>query len=68
MNILYFPCCWNRDGGIWHGGRFFQNIDEVAETLSDRDWARLIQWERRRLAWREHKAGIGSAQGRGNAA
>jgi len=66
MNILYFPCCWNRDGGIWHGGRFFKNIDEVAEALSDRDWARLIRWECRRIAWREH--GTGSAQGGGTAA
>ena len=65
-NVLFFPCCWKRDGGVWHGGRFFKTIDDVADALSDRDWARLLQWEQRRLAWREH--GSGSAQGGGNVA
>ena len=25
MNVIFFPCCWKRDGGLWHGGRFFKH-------------------------------------------
>jgi hypothetical protein len=65
-NVIFFPCAWQKDGGIWHGGRFFKDVDELADALSDRDWARLRQWELRRLAWRQR--GSGSAQGGGSAA
>ena len=67
MSVIFFPCCWKRDGGLWHGGRFFKSIDDLAEVLSDKDWCRLLQWERRRIAWREHEAGGGDQQ-RGGAA
>jgi hypothetical protein len=62
-NVLNFPCSWQKDGGVYHGGKFYPDIDAMAAALSDKDWARMTEWERRRLAWRRHKQGGASCSG-----
>jgi hypothetical protein len=50
MNVINFPVCRGRDGHHWYGGREFKTKQEVIDTMSDKDWRRIIQWESRHMS------------------
>jgi hypothetical protein len=50
MNIVNFPICHKIKGRHWYGGRGFNTKQEVIDTMSDRDWRRIVQWEARHYA------------------
>ena len=58
MNVINFPICRNINGRHCYGGRGFETKQEVIDTMSDRDWRRIVQWESRhaaRIAGQEEK-------------
>jgi hypothetical protein len=51
MNVINFPVCRHGDDDRhWYGGRGFKTKQEVIDTMSDRDWRRIVQWESRYAA------------------
>jgi hypothetical protein len=54
MNVVYFPVCRFIPGapvGLhWYGGRGFKTKQAVIDSMSDRDWRRIVQWESRHAA------------------
>jgi hypothetical protein len=47
MNVINFPVCQGRNGRHWYGGRAFETQQEVIDSMSDKDWRRVAQWESR---------------------
>jgi hypothetical protein len=47
LNIINFPICRHIKGRHWYGGRGFNTKQEVVDTMSDRDWRRIVLWESR---------------------
>ena len=58
MSVVNFPVCRflshalvgpNRvaEGLHWYGGRGFKTKQDVIDCMSDKDWRRIVQWERR---------------------
>lgn len=47
--VVRFPICRQYDGLHWYGGQCYENIDAVMETMSDRDWRRIVRWESRNM-------------------
>ena len=46
MNVINFPICRHgKDGLHWYGGRGFNTKQKVIDTMSDKDWRRIVQWE-----------------------
>jgi hypothetical protein len=50
MNVVNFHVCRRINGRHWYGGRAFKTKREVIDTMSDRDWRRIVQWESRHAA------------------
>jgi hypothetical protein len=50
MNVINFPVCRGRKGRHWYGGREFKTKQEVVDSMSDKDWRRIVQWEIRNAA------------------
>ena len=65
MNVINFPICrYGEDGHHWYGGRGFDTKQEVIDSMSDKDWRRIVQWESRhaeRIAGQTEKHGGGTA-------
>ena len=64
MNVINFPLCRGINGRHWYGGRGFDTKQEVIDSMSDKDWRRIVQWESRhaeRIAGQTEKQGGGSA-------
>ena len=60
MNVINFPICRHINGRHWYGGRGFNTKQEVIDTMSDKDWRRIVQWESRhaaRIAGQDGEAG-----------
>ena len=58
MTVVNFPICRNIKGRHWYGGRGFDTKQEVINSMTDRDWRRIVQWESRhaaRIAGQEEK-------------
>jgi hypothetical protein len=51
MNMVYFPVACRISGRIWHGGRAFESKQELIDSLSAKDWRRVVEWERRDAGW-----------------
>jgi hypothetical protein len=49
-NIVNFPVCLGRKGRHWYGGRGFKTKQEVIDSMSDRNWRRIVKWESRHMA------------------
>jgi hypothetical protein len=43
MNVVNFPICRVANGRHWYGGRAFETKQEVIDSMSDRDWRRIVQ-------------------------
>jgi hypothetical protein len=67
MNVVYFPVACRIRGRIWHGGRSFESEEELIDSLSDKDWRRVVEWDRRNAAWVLSKR-VGGDKQRGGAA
>ena len=50
MTVVNFPICRGIKGRHWYGGRAFDTKQEVIDSMSDRDWRRIVQWETRHAA------------------
>jgi hypothetical protein len=58
MTVVNFPVCRWVKGRHWYGGRGFKTKQDVIDSMSDRDWRRIVQWESRyavRIAGQEEK-------------
>jgi hypothetical protein len=58
MNIVNFPICRGINGRHWYGGRGFDTKQGVIDSMSDKDWRRIVQWESRhaeRIAGQQEK-------------
>ena len=46
-NVTTFPSSQRMPGNwIVHGGRVYRNIEHVMESLTSREWRRMVEWER----------------------
>jgi hypothetical protein len=69
MNVIHFPICRHIDGRYWHGGRWFLTQEGLLDSLSDKDYRRMLDWQRRNWAWLSNKKLIEiAAHSGGNAA
>jgi hypothetical protein len=50
MNVVNFPVCGTIKDRHWYGGRGFKTKQDVIDSMSDRDWRRVVQWESRHAA------------------
>jgi hypothetical protein len=56
--VVNFPIVHGMKGRHWYGGRGFKTKQQVIDSMSDRDWRRIVQWESRhaeRIARLEEK-------------
>jgi len=51
MNVVYFPVACRIKGRIWYAGQSFESERELIDSLWDKDWRRVVEWERRNTAW-----------------
>jgi hypothetical protein len=59
-NVVNFPVCRGGNGRHWYGGRGYKTKQEVIDSMSDRDWRRIVRWESRhaeRIAEQEERQG-----------
>jgi hypothetical protein len=50
VNVVNFPICRFIDGRHWYGGWGFSTKQDVIDSMSDKDWRRIVQWEARHAA------------------
>jgi hypothetical protein len=50
MNVVNFPICQSVSGRYWYGGRAFDTVQEVIDSIPDREWRRVVQWADRHAA------------------
>ena len=61
MSVVNFPVCRFlghalvgptavAEGLHWYGGRGFKTKQAVIDSMSDKDWRRIVQWESRHAA------------------
>jgi hypothetical protein len=55
-NVVNFPTVHGARGRHWYGGRGFKTKQEVVDSMSDKDWRRVVQWELRHAARFERHA------------
>ena len=67
-NVISFPVCRPIGDRHWFGGRGFKTVEDVLDSLSDLDWRRVIEWERRNAAWVMSKRGGGDKHSGGGSA
>jgi hypothetical protein len=49
-NVINFPICRHgRDGRHWYGGRGYKTQKAAKDSMSDKDWRRIVQWESRHM-------------------
>ena len=68
MSVVNFPVCRSIEGRLGFGGRGFQSKDDWLESMSDRDYRRLREWETRNMAWLASKLRHDGDRQRGGAA
>jgi hypothetical protein len=47
-NVVFFPAFVSRDDGHWHHGERFATLRAMVQSLTPKDYQRLIAWDRRR--------------------
>jgi hypothetical protein len=47
-NVVFFPAFVSRDDGHWHHGERFVTLRAMVQSLTPKDYQRLIAWDRRR--------------------
>ena len=62
MNVIRSRICY--------GGQTFESEQQLVDCLSDKDWRRVVEWERKNSAWLSQKVGRSGDRktGGGNAA
>ena len=48
-DVILFPVVRRLEDGLWHGCRRYQNVGEVKQAVSARDWKRIYDWDLRRM-------------------
>ena len=64
-DVILFPVVRRLEDGLWHGCRRYQNVGEVKQAVSARDWKRLYDWDLRRML---HEGLLAPEPAAGNAA